>query len=171
MTEENLTYLKKINVLSGERGVGKTTLCGEIIRNRRGRGLRCAGILQPGRFSPDGTKDGFDLVDVETKERKPAGNGAGSADLGTPLGKWTIDAGVFRWADEIVAKIAETDVLIVDELGPLEFDSRMGLVSAFETLRRANYREAFVVIRPEKIAAFREMGFDFKLINLARRTK
>ena len=171
MTREDLTFPKKIIVLSGERGVGKTTLCGDMIRNRRGRGLRCAGILQPGRFSPDGTKDGFDLIDVETNERKLAGNGAGSADLGTPLGKWTIDAGVFRWADEILAKIAETDVLIVDELGRLEFDAKTGLISAFDALRRANYREAFVVIRPEKIAAFHEMGFEFKLINLARRTK
>ncbi len=171
MTREDLTFPKKIIVLSGERGVGKTTLCGDMIRNRRGRGLRCAGILQPGRFSADGTKDGFDLIDVETKERKTAGNGPGFPDLGTALGKWTIDAEVFRWANETLGKVTETDVLIVDELGPLEFDAKTGLISAFDTLRRANYREAFVVIRPEKIAAFHEMGFDFNLVQLTPRTK
>lgn len=171
MTAEDSIAPKKIIVVSGERGIGKTTLCADLIRNRRGRGLRCAGILQPGRFSADGTKDGFDLINVESKERKPAGNGPGFPNLGTSLGKWTIDPAVFRWANESLAKVTETDVLIIDELGPLEFDEKSGLISAFETLRRAAYREAFVVIRPEKIAAFREMGFEFKLVQLTPRMK
>ena len=81
---------------------------------------------------------------------------------------WNSNYNSFRYG---IWWVTETDVLIIDELGPLEFDEKSGLISAFETLRRAAYREAFVVIRPEKIAAFREMGFEFKLVQLTPRMK
>ena len=164
----------RISVISGGRGAGKTTFCrGEIERWRKD-GFRCAGVLQPGRFNETGVKTGFSLVDVATGAEKFAGSDDPGIDLGTRLGKWTIDDGVFRWANESLASIREAGLIVVDELGPLEFRRHEGLTAAFDLLREADYHLALVVIRPENIADFSALGFRFDLFALpdppARRT-
>jgi nucleoside-triphosphatase THEP1 len=54
------------------------------------------------------------------------------------------------------------DVLVIDELGPLEFDLQTGWTASFEVLRRKRYRLALIVIRPECLDAFSNMGFVFQ---------
>lgn len=49
------------------------------------------------------------------------------------------------------------DLLIVDELGPLELTHQMGWRAALEILPRAGYRLALVVIRPELHATARRV--------------
>lgn len=156
-----------ITVLTGTRGAGKTTACEAMIQSARASGQRPVGILQPGRFSAAGEKVGFDLIDLATNTRRIAGNSDVLPNLGTQLGKWTVDAAVFAWADGILARLAseaaKIDLLILDELGPLEFDQGQGMVHAFDLLRLGNAARAVVVIRPEKVDDFRALGFDFIL--------
>lgn len=162
---------QNLTVLTGGRGVGKTTVCEAIIQSARTSGQRVAGILQPGRFNSWGEKIGFDLIDLASGVRRIAGNSFALPNLGTPLGKWTIDADVFAWADAVLARLAvssaKIDLLVIDELGPLEFDRNQGLVHAFDLLHRQNAARTVVVIRPEKIGSFRALGFDFTLETVA----
>lgn len=156
-----------LTVITGVRGAGKTTTCAALVQSARASGQRAAGILQPGRFNAAGEKIGFDLVDIATSTRRVAGNCAALPNLGTTLGKWTIDPDVFAWADGVLARLAaemaKIDLLIIDELGPLEFDRNQGLIHAFALLRTNLANRTVVVIRPEKVDAFRALGFDFNL--------
>lgn len=46
-----------------------------------------------------------------------------------------------------------SDLLVIDELGPLEFCRREGLSESFAAIGRGRFRLAVVVIRPELITA------------------
>lgn len=167
--KQSNSYPKRITVVSGDRGTGKTEFCEDLIQIYRGHNHRCAGILQPARYDNGAEeKTGFDLINLETDERKPAGRIRTEIDYGNAIGKWTIDTDVFTWANEQLANVEESDLLVIDELGPLEFTEKSGLTAAFRTLRDAKYRDAYVVIRPECIADFRKLGFSFRLITLTQ---
>lgn len=48
------------------------------------------------------------------------------------------------------------DWLIVDELGPLEFEQGEGFMAAFDVLDQGNFGEAFVVVRPKLLPHARQ---------------
>lgn len=53
-------------------------------------------------------------------------------------------------------------MLLIDELGPLEFNRQTSWVASFEILKRKNYKLALVVIRPEYLDAFSNSGYIFR---------
>jgi len=53
--------------------------------------------------------------------------------------------------------------LVIDELGYLEFELKTGWTASFEVLHSKKYRLAMVVIRPECIDAFSNLGFHFQV--------
>ena len=60
-----MTCTDKIVLLTGERSVGKTYLCQQVVRQARKKGYSCAGVLSPALFA-DTEKVGINLVDVAT---------------------------------------------------------------------------------------------------------
>ena len=64
----------RLVILTGERRVGKSTVCAELTVLAREAGLRCGGILT---LANDGERD---VVDAQTRERRrltrPPGAGA-----------------------------------------------------------------------------------------------
>jgi len=73
------------------------------------------------------------------------------------------DSKIFTWGNQCLQQSSQVDVLVIDELGFLEFDLSTGWTASFELLQRQKYRLAIVVIRPECIEAFAKMGFPFQL--------
>jgi nucleoside-triphosphatase THEP1 len=61
---------------------------------------------------------------------------------------WEYDAEVFAWATETLSQATPCDLLVVDEVGPLELVGRRGWVKALEVLRRGDFRAALAVCRP-----------------------
>ena len=47
-----------------------------------------------------------------------------------------------------VALLPPCDLLVIDEIGPLELEMGQGLTNALDALRQADYRLALVSIRP-----------------------
>jgi nucleoside-triphosphatase THEP1 len=144
---------RQIVILTGERGTGKTTTCGRLLRHGRELGLDCAGVLCPARFDGE-TKVGIDVVDARTQERRRL---AEVDELPARL-----RAGPYRFDDEAVAwgvaqlgMACPCDVLIVDEIGPLEMDRGEGWVNAVDVLRAREYRLAVAVVRPSLVEAVR----------------
>lgn len=135
-------------MLTGERGAGKTSLCRALAARAQESGWDAAGVTSPGVFE-NGSKTGILVEDVRRSERRPlaALEGRGTFDL--PVGKWFFDRDVMDWGDQVIASSSPCDLLIVDELGPLELLQRGGWQSALEVLRGDGYRLALVVIRPE----------------------
>jgi nucleoside-triphosphatase THEP1 len=154
-----------ILVITGWRGVGKTTYCRKLFERYRKTGLNVSGLLSPGRFD-NNQKNGFFAVDLSTSETRLAASSVPGELDGIQLGPWTFDATVFAWGNRCLQQAIGADVWVIDELGYLEFDMKTGWMKSFEVLRSKNYRLAIVVIRPECIDTFSQMGFSFQIKEL-----
>ena len=61
------------------------------------------------------------------------------------------------WGNRVLASSLPCDLLLIDELGPLEFNLGLGWVSALDLIQSGQYRQALVVIRPELLAKAQEL--------------
>ena len=158
----HLSETGKILVITGGRGVGKTTFCQKVIEATRASGLKVAGLLSPGRYENQ-KRNGIFAVDLAGGEfRLAASPVAGEID-GIRFGAWSFDSTVFEWGNQRLLESGGTDVLVIDELGFLEFDLSTGWRSSFAVLKTKNFRLALIVIRPECIESFTDLGFSFQV--------
>lgn len=150
-----------IFILTGPSGSGKTTACRELMALARQRGLDCAGIVCPARFE-NGRKTGIDLLDVRTGERRPLAEvDDRPADL--RIGPFRFDTRSMRWGIAVLDAACPCDVLIVDEIGPLELARRQGWINALDVLRSKQFGVAITVVRPRLVEAFRGVVKDVSL--------
>lgn len=177
---------KRIIILSGERGAGKSTVCRETVALTQARGYTCGGLLTLSR--PNGELDVLDLKSghsrrlalhrsssaLEPKDRQPDRDlvegarpdhperGSGTLVEGnttdvpetdaTPAviqGRFRFDPRTLAWGNEALRRATPCQLLVVDELGPLEVERQEGWTSAFDVLNKADFRLALVVVRPE----------------------
>jgi nucleoside-triphosphatase THEP1 len=139
-------------IISGPSGSGKTTLCREVLARAQACGLDCAGVLSPARFL-DGRKVGIDLLDIRRADLTPL------AEADDELG--AVRTVTYRFHPAALAVGSATlraaipcDLLLVDELGPLELVRGEGWVDALDVLRSGRFRMAIVVVRPALVASF-----------------
>lgn len=144
---------RQIVILTGAPGTGKTTTCGELLRSARELGLDCAGILCPARVD-DRVKVGIDVVDARTLQRRRL---ADVDELPGRLraGPYRFDEAAVAWGVARLGAACPCDVLIVDEIGPMEMDRGEGWVNALDILRVGDYRVAVAVVRPSLVDVVR----------------
>ena len=141
-------------LLTGGRGAGKTRWCEALVRAARDAGLSVSGLLSPPVLT-DGVKTGIDLLGVATGERRRLAERA-RADLpGTEGLGWRFAPEALALGNVLLARVAACDLLLVDELGPLEFGRASGFTAAFDLLDSRSFRLAVVVVRPALVAAAR----------------
>lgn len=134
--------------LTGPRGAGKTTFCRHLIARARQAGWDVAGVTSPAVIE-DGERVGFDAEDIRSGERHGLGRAQPQPGFSIRLGRWFISPAALAWANQIFARCCPCDLLIVDEIGPLELVRGEGWTSALSALRAGVYRAAVVVVRPE----------------------
>ena len=170
-------------ILTGPQGSGKTTACLSLVRRARQRGLDCAGIICPARLESE-RKVGIDILDVRTGERRFLA-AAGDLVKAPPLvkvlpstrerrtadgsrvaerppveselraGPYYFDQRALAWGAARLRRACPCDVLIVDEIGPLEMERAEGWANAIENLCARQYRLAVAVVRPSLVEAVR----------------
>lgn len=147
--------MRRLAILSGPIGCGKTMTCRRVVEQARQRGLDCAGLVSPARF--DGArKVGIDLLDVRSGERRPLAEADRQpGELRTTA--YRFDVSTVAWGSALLDAACPCDVLIVDELGPLELERGQGWRNALDVLRSGQFRLAVVVVRPALIEAFRRV--------------
>ena len=108
--------------LTGEPGCGKTTAIKKICEMLTARGRKVGGIVS-GEIRERGVRAGFSLEDLSTHETGTLAHV--SQRDGPPVGKYRVNlADIQRIAVTAIKRaIAEDDVIIVDELGPMELNS------------------------------------------------
>lgn len=143
---------RPITILTGAFGSGKTTACLRLIDMARQSGLECAGIVCPGRFE-GAIKVGIDILDVRTNDRRPLAY-VDDQPAALRTTHYRFDADVMAWGVTILNTACPCDILLVDELGPLELERGQGWINALEILRTGQFILAVVVVRPELVPVF-----------------
>jgi len=109
-------------VVTGDSGVGKTTVVMCAAERLKQRGLKIGGVISR-EIRSGNVRVGFEFVDLTTNERVMLASTTGS---GPRMGKYFINLDGCRFAAEILIKaIKFSDVIICDELGPMEFKSKV----------------------------------------------
>jgi nucleoside-triphosphatase THEP1 len=137
-----------IALITGEIGSGKTTACHQALRLLTARGIPCRGLLAPARYDPDGEKNGIDLLDVATGERRHLADAIPAG--GATIGRYTFDPDVLGWGLERLehALCAGPGLLVFDEIGPLELLHGGGFAMVLDPLADpARVTHALVIVR------------------------
>jgi nucleoside-triphosphatase THEP1 len=161
----------RLFLITGERGAGKSTVCARVAALLREKGVDVQGVVTE-RVAGAGEDSVREAVDLATGVRRPFGrrrcwNGAvpaadaasgvstttggmpsaaGASDPLTP--GWRYEEDVFRRGNEVFERARGCEVLVVDELGPVEILGRRGWSQPLETLIAGDFKTAVVVCRP-----------------------
>ncbi len=134
-----------IALLSGEIGVGKTTICQRVLALARKRGYRCGGLLTPAIFSPEGNKIGIEALDLLSGRSWLLARTDRPMD-GPQIGPYHFEARALQRCLTVIDQAAqECDLLVIDEIGPLELEQNKGLTPALDILPHTP--RALVVVR------------------------
>ncbi|GIK71939.1 MAG: hypothetical protein BroJett021_09270 [Chloroflexota bacterium] len=139
-----------ILLVTGAIGSGKTTYCRAQIDAARRAGLDVAGVLSPARFER-GVKVGIDVLDLRSGELRRLAHlrtmETASDVTGVVTQRWRFDAAALAWANQVLATATPCDLLVVDELGPLELEQERGWTAALATIDTRAFDMALVVVR------------------------
>jgi len=139
-------------ILTGSRGSGKTTLCRRLAAEAHTLGWDVAGVISPAAYE-GGQKTGIEVVDLRSNEsrlfaRRPMDQDGNSSSRPG----WIFDQTALLWGNQILASATPCDMLVVDELGPLEFEAGQGWNAGLKALDSRNYQVGLVTIRRELLA-------------------
>jgi nucleoside-triphosphatase len=139
-------------IITGPSGSGKTTLCRRILDLAQAYRLDCAGILSPARLG-EGKKVGIDLFDVRQGSVRPLAE-ADEQPGPVRTTAYRFHAEALTLGAAVLRSATPCDLLLIDELGPLELVRGKGWVGALQVLRSGDFRLAVVVVRPALLDAF-----------------
>ncbi|MHB1131330.1 MAG: nucleoside-triphosphatase [Chloroflexota bacterium] len=151
LDEQTARDAARIVVLTGQRGVGKTTACRRAAELAASRQWRVAGLLSPAILE-GAQKTGILITDLRTGRCRRLATLTKKPEA-TALG-FRFDEDALAWANGLLAAAPPCDLLIIDELGPLELNLERGLTAAFARLQAGAFQLALVVVRPQLVDAF-----------------
>lgn len=150
-----VTNKSQLFMLTGERGVGKTTFCKALASHARQNGWRVGGIITPVIFAGN-EKVGILAENLDSGETHPLASLAQNAPFDMSLGKWYFDRSVIDWGNQVIHDSLPCDLLIIDEYGPLELLRHEGWWTSVDVFNSHAYRAGLVVVRPELEALARQ---------------
>ncbi len=143
-------------LISGERGIGKTRWCLELLEQAARHGLKAAGLVSPAVFI-GGHKVGIDLLNVASGERRRLavrrGAGVGvSTTYNLVTSDWELNAQTLAWGNDRLKAMPACDLMVFDEAGPLELEHGGGLAAGLERIDARPAFPVFAVVRPSLLA-------------------
>lgn len=135
-------------VITGSQGAGKTTFCERLITEAREAGWKTGGLLSRGVFKGE-QRTAIDVEDLRSGEVRRL---AVRSDDPTPGSKhWRFDPAVLAWGDQVLGGVVPIDFLVIDELGPLEFERDTGWLSGIDAVTSRQYAICLLVVRAEML--------------------
>lgn len=119
---EEMNDLGRFIFLTGKPGVGKTNVLLRAVKVLKARGLKVGGMIS--REAREGAKRiGFRIVDLETGREGWLAHV--NQKTGPHVGKYRVNLRDLRdvGVDSILRAIGDADVVIIDEVGPMELHS------------------------------------------------
>ena len=109
-----------IIILTGASGVGKSTAVLRTARALKDRGLKVGGIVSREQRS-NNIRIGFEFIDLMTNDTSVLASIAGN---GPKVGKYFINlAGCSFASERLIVAVKNSDIIICDEIGPMELKS------------------------------------------------
>ncbi len=143
----------RLTLVTGRSGSGKTRWCLRQAAQAQARGARVVGLASPSVLAK-GAKIGIDLLALDTQERRrlarpnPDGPSGGHQTC-----HWQLDPQVLAWGDGVLARVTGGDLLVVDELGVLEFERGAGLLAGLRLVDHSGCSRVLVTVRPALLVA------------------
>lgn len=136
-----------IRILTGARGVGKTTCCQSLVRQLKQPGVSLGGVLSCARFEGQ-EKTGIVLENLQTGEQHLMGQREPDENYSFRVGNWYFSPEVLAWGNRCLEQAASCDVVIFDECGILELEQGGGFQSGLTLMDARDYYLGVVVVRP-----------------------
>lgn len=161
-----------VALLTGDIGVGKSTVCQRVVEAGHAHDLSIAGILSQPLLDAQGNRTGLVAVDLESGETRALASTKRSLSS-LSRGSYSFDPATFAWAIERVqAALLRTPALVIlDEIGPLELEAEKGFAPLLEPLLNAPCPTLLVVrraCRPILEARLTVSPFVFEVNNATR---
>jgi nucleoside-triphosphatase len=139
----------RVIILSGGRRIGKTTVCAKAVALARSQVRTCSGVITPSRSAAirdiQNVRTGTVRTLTCTQNRRHA----------VTAGRYCFDPEALAWGEDVILNAVPCDLLVIDELGPLELTEGRGWVAALDILRRREYGLALIVVRLALVARLR----------------
>jgi nucleoside-triphosphatase THEP1 len=163
VTDAGTVARRKVVFLTGLPGAGKTQGCQRLVEAARHKGLRVAGLITEARQLSSG-RIVQTVLNLRTGERRRLAEYVGT-DEGEPIGRgvagrfsWTFVGDSVRWGRHELDRCltGSKDLLVIDQLGPLELLAGSGWVNAVRVLQEGDYGLAVVVVNPLVVDQLKE---------------
>ncbi|MBS7608083.1 MAG: NTPase [Candidatus Bathyarchaeia archaeon] len=114
--------LKRVLLLTGSPGVGKTTLLLKVVDALKTKGYRVGGMVSR-EVRVGGTRIGFEVLDLASSKRGWLAHV--NQKTGPQVGKYRVNLADLDsvGAEAILKAVKECDVVAIDEIGPMELFS------------------------------------------------
>ena len=147
----------KLTLISGEIESGKTRFCRQAAGAVKELGWDVAGIVSPAVFN-EGGKFAIDGLDLRSGERRRLADltAAGGTLQGPKTKRWHFSMQALHWCNEVLQNAIPCDLLIIDELGPLEFDRGEGLLAGFDANNSRQFKASLTVVRKSLLEKARD---------------
>jgi nucleoside-triphosphatase len=130
-------------MITGERQVGKSTACRRAVTLMRRAGLKVSGLLTERTGEHD-----LSVLEIHTGAAYPLTLPFDDGE-DRPLMNFRMDPQAMARSSASLSRGFPTDVVVIDELGPLELKRGEGWVEGLDDLRGDGYCVGVLVIRPE----------------------
>lgn len=133
-------------IITGEVGIGKTTVCEKIVAVAKRLGCSCGGFLTPK------SNQGIVIIDIQTGESKPL---ASLTDIykGPCIGRYFFNPEGINFGIKAIDAGVSSDILCVDEIGYLELKGE-GFAKVLGIVTTGRVKNSILVIRKELLLEF-----------------
>ena len=147
----------RVVLLTGDSGAGKSTACARLVDLARCEGLSVGGVLAPEVLGAAGARCGIRVVHARTQEfrllaiaKGEKGLVGGESPFAVIQGAYRFDPDALDWAVGRATADLESplDLVVIDEIGPLELRRNRGFAPALEAIPSAACRAIVLVVRP-----------------------
>ncbi|MEL9990784.1 MAG: nucleoside-triphosphatase [Thermoproteus sp.] len=144
--------------VSGRPGSGKTTLALKVVDIAKRAGVRVGGFITL-EVREGGARVGFDVMTIPDGQKAPLAR----VGVGAPrVGKYVVNLGACSLMLSAL-KVADVDLLVVDEIGPMESKCPDFLDEVRSALLRAS--KALAVFHLSLVETARQWGFKVVMIS------
>ncbi len=140
-------------LLTGRGGAGKTTACWKALPGLRASGVRVAGFISPPLLDAGGKKTGIEMLNLATGEHHTFARVV-TREQQPDVGVYRLEGDAIDWARGVLAAalFSDIDLLVIDEIGPLELKRGGGFAFALEPLADPErIPNAIVIVRRELV--------------------